>query len=186
MTLAVVRSLGTARRLRSPQELEDFEQELADQYALAMAAAGVTDRHVAYDRSVVFEFIRFLGRPVWVTEPEDADRYLAWLRRTRGQAKTTVQHKAWTLAQFFDFLIARYQGDIHALTGCVLTQPIDEYNRPAKADYGMPRVPPAEDEVHCSGHGARRCRTPASTCPRPGTTWPRRCGTAPGCGSARP
>jgi hypothetical protein len=63
VTLAVVRSLGTARRLHSAQELEDFGQELVDQYALAMAGAGVTDRHVAHDRSVLFEFIRFLGRP---------------------------------------------------------------------------------------------------------------------------
>jgi site-specific recombinase XerD len=133
--------------LRSAQDLEDFEQELVDQYALAMAAAGVSDRHVAQDRAVIFEFVRFLGGPVWATGPEDIDRYLAWLRKTRGQAKTTVQHKAWALAQFFDFLIIRYQGDIHALTGYVLTQPIDEYNRPRKADYGTPRIPPSEQEV---------------------------------------
>jgi site-specific recombinase XerD len=147
VTLAVVRSLGAARRLRSPEELEEFEQELVDQYALAMAAAGISDRHVGQDRSVLFEFIRFLGRPVWTTVPEDADRYLTYLRRDRGQAKTTVQGKAWTLAQFFDFLVARYQGDIHACTGCVLTQPIDEFNRPAKAEYGSPRVPPGETEI---------------------------------------
>jgi site-specific recombinase XerD len=147
VTLAVVRSLDTAKRLRSPDELEAFEQELVDQYALAMAAAGNSDRHVSQDRSVLFELIRFLGEPVWTTRPEDADRYLTHLRKDRGQAHGTVQHKAWTLAQFFDFLVARYQGDIHALTGCVLTQPIDEFNRPAKADYGSPRVPPNEDEV---------------------------------------
>jgi len=145
--LAVVRSLGTARRLRTPEQLEDFEQELADQYALAMAAAGVSDRHVAQDRGIVFEFARFLGEPVWTVGPEDVDRYLARLRKDRGQAKITVQHKAWALAQFFEFLIARYQGDIHALTRHVLIQPVDEYNRPAKADYGQPRVPPSEEET---------------------------------------
>jgi site-specific recombinase XerD len=147
MKLAVVRSLGTARQLRSATELEDFEQELVDQYALAMAASGVTDRHVAQDRSVIFEFVRYLGGPVWATAPDDMDRYLAWLRKTRGQAKTTVQHKAWALAQFFDFLVLRYQGDVHALTGYVVTQPVDEYNRPAKADYGAPRIPPPEEDV---------------------------------------
>ena len=147
MTLAVVRSLGSARRLRSTDELGDFEQELVDQYALAAAASGGSDRHVANDRSVVFEFLRFLARPVWTAEPEDADRYFAYLRKERGLARLTVQHKAWTLAQFFDFLIVRYQGDVHALTGCVLVQPIDEYNRPAKADYGHPRVPPSEEET---------------------------------------
>lgn len=58
-----------------------------------------------------------------------------------------MQGKAGVLAQFFDFLIARYQGDVHALTGHVLVQPIDEFNRPAKADYGSPRVPPSDPEV---------------------------------------
>lgn len=146
MGLAVVRSLGTARSVRTPQELEDFEQELVDQFSLAVAGAGATDRHVAAERAIVFELIRFLGRPVWTAEPEDADRFLVGLRR-QGRAKSTVESKARTLARFFEFVIARYQGDIHALTGCVVVQPIDEFNRPAKAAYGEARVPPAEDEV---------------------------------------
>ncbi len=147
MGLAVVRSLGTARTLRTPGELEDFEQELVDQYALAMSGGGVTDAHVAADRGVVFELIKFLGRPVWTATPEDGDRFLVWLRRERHQAKGTVQSKACTVARFFEFVIARYQGDIHALAGVVVVQPIDEFNRPAKADYGESRVPPPEDEV---------------------------------------
>lgn len=147
VTLAVVRSLGSANRLRSVSELEDFEQELVDQYAMAMAAAGITDGHVAKDRALLFSFMAFLGRPVWTATPEDADRFLTLLRRERKQARTTVQAKAWTLAQFFEFLIVRYQGDIHALTGHVLVQPIDEYNRPTKADYGVPRIPPSDQET---------------------------------------
>lgn len=146
--LAVVRSLGTARSARGIEDLDDFEQELVDQYCLAMSAAGLTDGHVAADRSVLFGFVEFLGRHVWTTTPEDADRFLVWLRRDRRQAKSTVQSKAWALSQFFEFLIARYQGDIHALTGCVVAQPIDEYNRPAKADQGSPRVPPTDAEVN--------------------------------------
>lgn len=147
MTLAVVRSLDSPRRLRTLEETQDFEQELIDQYLLAMVGAGTSDASVTQDRLVLFDFVRFLGRPVWSAEPADADRYLAELRRTRGLARSTVQSKAWTLAQFFEFLMLRYQGDIHALTGVVLCQPIDEFNRPAKADYGVARVPPAEDEV---------------------------------------
>ncbi len=49
--------------------------------------------------------------------------------------------------RLFDFLVARHQGDIHALTGVVVSQPVDEFNRPKRAEYGAPRVPPAEDEV---------------------------------------
>lgn len=76
MSLAVVRSIGSARNLRTPQELEDFEQELVDQYVLAMAGGGVTDGHIAAERAAVFELIRYLGRPVWTTTPEDGDRFL--------------------------------------------------------------------------------------------------------------
>ena len=147
MGLAVVRSMGTARSVRTPQELEDFEQELIDQYCLAVAGAGATDKHVAADRAVVFELVKFLGRPLWTAKAEDADRFLVALRRDRGQAKSTVQVKAWALSAFFEFVVARYQGDIHGLTGWVVAQPIDEFNRPVKAEYGAPRVPPASDEI---------------------------------------
>jgi hypothetical protein len=58
-----------------------------------------------------------------------------------------VGGKARTLAQFYDFLVFRYQGDIHALTGHVLVQPIDEYNRPPNSGQQIIRVPPRDDEV---------------------------------------
>jgi len=147
VTLAVIRSIDSPRRLASVEEAEDFEQELVDQYALAMIGAGISDRRVSQQRSALFDFIGFLARPVWTAQPGDADRYLGHLRRQRLLAKQTVQQRAWMLAQFFEFVIARYQGDIHALTGVVVAQPIDEFNRPSKADYGAGPVPPAAADV---------------------------------------
>ena len=147
MTLAVVRSLGSARTLRSSEELEDFEQELVDQYALALAGGGMSDRHIAADRAVLFELIEFLGRPVWTATAEDGDRFLVWLRRERRHARSTIVSKARTVARFFEFVIARYQGDVHALTGCVVAQPIDEFNRPPAPAVGAGRVPPSDVEV---------------------------------------
>ena len=147
MALAVVRSLSAPRRLLSTQEFEDFEQELVDQYLLAGVGAGITDKAVAAERAVIFEFVQFLGRPVWTAGPEDVDRFLVSQRKDVGLAHSTVQRKAWTVASFFEFLVVRYQGDIHALTGQVLVQPVDEFNRPAKAEYGAPRVPPSTAEV---------------------------------------
>ncbi|WP_207944819.1 hypothetical protein [Actinomadura rubrisoli] len=67
----------------------------------------------------------------------------------------TVYGKAITIAQFFDFVIARYQADINRLTGHVVIQPIDEFNRPSKADYGTPRVPPSTTEVQALFGGWR-------------------------------
>lgn len=147
MALAVVRSLGAPRRLDTLEEQQDFEQELVDQYLLASVGAGIGDSSVNQDRAVIFEFLRFMGRPIWTAQPDDADRFLVHQRKTLGRARLTVQHKAWSIGHLFDFLISRYQGDVQALTGCVLVQPIDEHNRPAKADYGAIRVPPSDDEV---------------------------------------
>lgn len=153
--LAVVRP-AMARRALSPQELDDFEQELVDQFALAAAAAGVTDDHISQERSVIFGFLRFLGNYLWAAQPEDVDRFLHRERKMRGLAKATIHSKAGTLARFFDFLTSRYQGEIHQLTGHVVTQPVDEFNRPAKADYGGKiRVPPAAAEVEAMFSGWR-------------------------------
>lgn len=146
MSLAVVRSLGSPRALRTAEEVEDFEQELIDQHALAMAAAGLSDRHVGNTRSVVIEFTRTLTGPVWSATCDDADRFLAQQRRA-GNSVSTRAGKAGTLALFFEFVISRYQGDIHALTGVVVEQPIDEFNRQSGASLGKVRVPPSDAEV---------------------------------------
>jgi site-specific recombinase XerD len=60
---------------------------------------------------------------------------------------STRAGKAGTLALFYEFVISRYQGDIHALTGVVVGQPIDEFNRQSGASLGKVRVPPSETEV---------------------------------------
>jgi site-specific recombinase XerD len=147
VNLAVVRPALSGQPL-SPQEFDDFEQELVDQFALAAAASGITDDYITQERSVVFAFLRFLGNYVWTAAPEDVDRFLNRERKVRGLAKSTIHSKAGTLARFFDFLSARYQGEIHNLTGHVVVQPVDEFNRPAKADYGGTiRVPPSRTEV---------------------------------------
>ena len=146
MTLAVVRTIGAPRALLTAQDVEDFEQELIDQHVLAMAAAGLSDGHVESTRAAIVEFARSLPGPVWSATCADADRFLAGQRRA-GHAVSTRAGKAGMLAMFFEFLITRYQGDIHALTGVVLEQPIDEFNRQSGATLGKVRVPPSEAEV---------------------------------------
>ncbi|MGH3185171.1 MAG: hypothetical protein ACRDOE_25145, partial [Streptosporangiaceae bacterium] len=90
MGLAVVRSIDAPRRLACPQDEEDFEQELVDQFLLAAVGAGIGDDQVSADRAIIFEFIRFLSRPVWTTKPSDVDRFLAHQRRELGRARHTV------------------------------------------------------------------------------------------------
>jgi site-specific recombinase XerD len=146
MTLAVVRNLASPRRLRTVEDVVDFAQEIVDQYALSMAAAGLTDGHIAASRAAIIEFARSLGGPLWTASVDDADRYLKALRQ-RGLANGSVYTKALHLARFYDFVVFRYQGDIHALTDCVVEQVIDEFNRPASDVYYRPRVPPSDREI---------------------------------------
>lgn len=146
MSLAVVRNIGSAAALRSDVDVAAFEQEIIDQYALAMAGSGLTDGHVAATRRVIFEFVEALNGPLWTASCGDADRFLHGQRRA-GHAPSTRAGKATMLAQFYAFVIARYQGDIHALAGWVVEQPIDEFNKPAAVVGGMARVPPSDGEV---------------------------------------
>jgi site-specific recombinase XerD len=145
--LAVVRSLGLPRRLGTAAEAEDFEQELVDQWLLAMVGAGCVDSHVRGERATIVEFVRFCGRRLWEVTPADADRYLRSARE-QGLARATVQDKAWAVARFYEFLLARHAGDIHTATGHLLVQPIDEFNRPARVDtQAGGRVPPPDEDV---------------------------------------
>ncbi|MFF4674936.1 integrase [Streptomyces sp. NPDC001279] len=94
MTPAVVRSVGTSRRLAAVQEHEDFEQEPVDQFLLAGVRAGMADSSIADDRRAIFEFARFLGRPVRTTGPEDADRFFADQHKAKRLVHSTVHSKA--------------------------------------------------------------------------------------------
>ncbi|WP_327138884.1 tyrosine-type recombinase/integrase [Nocardia sp. NBC_01327] len=146
MNLAVVRNLSSARALRTQHDVEDFEQEVVDQYAIAMAAANLSDSHIGSARAVIVEFARSLDGPLWTATCDDGDRFLAQ-QRLAGLAHSTRASKAGQLACFYDFVIRRYQGDVHALTGCVVEQPIDEYNRPRSPVYADVRVPPSNAEM---------------------------------------
>lgn len=144
--LAAVRNIDSPRALRTAEDVEDFEQEIVDQYALAMAAAGLSDGHVANTRSVIVQLARSLPGPLWSASCEDADRFLAEQRRA-GHSVSTRAGKAGVLALFFEFVIGRYQGDIQALCSVVVEQPIDEFNRQSGGSLGKVRVPPSEAEI---------------------------------------
>lgn len=146
MTLAVIRNIGSPRELRTAADVEEFEQEIVDQYALAMAAAGLSDGHVSGTRAAIIDFVRSLPGPLWAASCDDADRYLAGQRRA-GQTVSTRAGKAGSVARFYDFVISRYQDDIYGLTGVLIDQPIDEFNRQSGASLGKVRVPPSDAEV---------------------------------------
>lgn len=95
---------------------------------------------------MIIEFARSLTGSLWTATCDDADRFMAEQRRL-GNTVSTRAGKAGVLALFFDFMVSRYQGDIHALTGVVVQQPIDEFNRQSGNSMGKVRVPPSDAEV---------------------------------------
>lgn len=137
---------GADPALSSALAVEDFEQEIVDEYALAMAASGLSDGHIRGTRAVVIEFARSLTVPLWAATCVDADRFLAEQRRL-GHSVSTRAGKAGTLALFYEFVISRYQGQIRRATGVIVEQPIDEFNRQSGASLGKVRVPPSDAEV---------------------------------------
>ena len=148
MALAVVRNVGAPPGLRSEQDIDDFEQEIVDQYALAMAAAGLTDGHIAGTGAVVVR----VRRASWAGR--------CGLRRSMtptgswpicAEPWPGAQHggqQGWACRAFYDFLIARYQGDIHA-PDRPRARPADRRVQPAGQGRrtAAARVPPADDEV---------------------------------------
>ena len=52
MALSVVRSVEAIHQLLTAQDIEDFEQELVDQYLLAAVGAGFGDQRVSAEFAV--------------------------------------------------------------------------------------------------------------------------------------
>ena len=77
---------AAARALLTPTAVEDLEQEIVDEQALAMAAAGLSDGYIGSTRAVIIEFARSLPVPLWAATCQDADRFMAAQRRRSGAA----------------------------------------------------------------------------------------------------
>ncbi|WP_067480092.1 tyrosine-type recombinase/integrase [Nocardia amamiensis] len=145
MALAVVRDLGTARPPAGPEELAAFETDVLAGFVLARASAGLADGTIRGDMSHLEQIRNSFGRPLWEMRPADADAYFGRVVRSASQG-TRLAH-AQSLSTFFDFLEMRYRAELHAMTGTVITSPLDEMNRPrGRAEIGL-RIPPVDAEI---------------------------------------
>lgn len=143
--LSVVRDIRGPRSVGNAAEAEDYQQNLLAEYVLARSAHGVTDATVRGDLAAVTEFLAWAEVWAWEVEATHADRFLATAQKDR--AVKTRQVKATRIAGFYAFLELRYQGEIHALTGRVVTSPIDAVNRPVHTGEFAVRVPPSAVEL---------------------------------------
>ncbi len=141
MALGVVRDLRSPRSLDAPGEAAAYQEHLMAEYVLARLAHGVTDGTIRGELTAVEQFLEHAGVFAWEIEPAHADRFLG--QAQRHQAPETRRGKAGAIDLFFRFLEARYRGEIHELTGRVVTSPIDACNRPRHSGDFHVRVPPS-------------------------------------------
>ncbi|MFF1594797.1 tyrosine-type recombinase/integrase [Streptomyces sp. NPDC058286] len=116
-----------------------------DEFVLALAARGATDRWVGQQAAWVGELLAFAGCPVWGVRPVHVDGWLA-LARGRGVGASSRAQMAQAVGHFYAFLQARHGLLVRELTGGPVVQPVDEFNRPRRVA-AVVRVPPSAGEV---------------------------------------
>jgi hypothetical protein len=95
---------GSPRRLGPAEDEAGYERELVGRYLLAWVGVGIGDSTASGDRSTLFEFIRFRGRPVFTGRPADVDRFLGAQRR-QGRVALIVRRQAWCIGKFFTWSV---------------------------------------------------------------------------------
>jgi site-specific recombinase XerD len=145
LELAVVRDLREVRAPVGAEELAAYETDVLAGFVLARASAGLADGTIRGDVSNLEQIREWFGRPLWEMQPADADGYFGQV--LRRAAAGTRHARAAALMTYFEFLEARHRVELHALTGRVVTCPIDEMNRPRGRKEARLRIPPRAEEV---------------------------------------
>ncbi|MFE6946032.1 tyrosine-type recombinase/integrase [Streptomyces chartreusis] len=117
-----------------------------DEFVLALAARGVTDKWVGQQQAWVRELLAFAGSAAWAVTPADVDGWLA-AARARGAGTQTRAQMAHTIHRFYSFLQTRYAPEVEAVTGRPVVQPVDEFNRPRLLARASVRILPSAEEV---------------------------------------
>jgi integrase/recombinase XerD len=131
--------------LTTAEDARAYQEHLLAEFVFARAAHGVLDATIRQDVAAVEEFLNWAGIWAWEVEPSHADRFLS--QAQQGRAVATRRGKATNIDTFYRFLELRYRGEIHQLTGCIVSPPIDAINRPTHTGDFSVRVPPSSRDL---------------------------------------
>ncbi|MET9412542.1 hypothetical protein ABZX90_43645 [Streptomyces sp. NPDC002935] len=101
-----------------------------DEFVLALAARGVTDRWVVQQRVWVEQLLAFAACPVWEVQPGDVDGWLV-AARGRGTGPQTRGLMAQAVYRFYAFVETRYGAWVREAAGRRVVCPVDEFAPPA-------------------------------------------------------
>lgn len=117
-----------------------------DEFVLALAARGATDRWAGQQQAWVRELLAFAGGSVWEVRSADVDGWLA-RARDRGAGTQTRREMAQAVHRFYAFVEARHGRLVQEVTGRSVPRPVDEFNRPRRLAQVGVRIPPSAREM---------------------------------------
>ncbi len=140
-----MRDLAAARAPVGPEELAAFETDVLAEFVLARSSAGLADSTIRSEIGQLDQVRGWFERPLWEMSPPDADAYFG--RVLRGASSALRLARAQAITTYFAFLELRHAAQLHALTGRVVSCPLDEVNRPRGAKQAKLRIPPSDTEI---------------------------------------
>jgi integrase/recombinase XerD len=110
-------------------------------FEASQVARGFSQTSMDNGSGVLERFLTACGRPAWDVTREDVDRVVAGLS-AQGLAASTRRGYVQAFKAFHAFLVARKAGEIEAVFGVRLVNPVDEFNAARHVGADSPSVSP--------------------------------------------
>jgi integrase/recombinase XerD len=110
-------------------------------FEASQVARGFSQASMDNGSGVLERFLTACGRPAWDVTREDVDRVVAGLS-AQGLAASTRRGYVQAFKAFHAFLVARKAGEIEAVFGVRLVNPVDEFNAARHVGADSPSVSP--------------------------------------------
>ncbi len=111
----------------APPDPYAYQARCIEDYQASQAARGFSTLTIDNGTATLERFLTACGRPAWEVTCADIDRVVGGLAAV-GMATSTRRGYVSVFKGFFTFLLARKAGEIEALFGVRLVDPVDEFN----------------------------------------------------------
>lgn len=130
-----------AAAVAAPPDPVAYQTRCIEDYQSSQAARGFSTLTIDNGTATLERFLAACGRPAWEVSCEDIDRVVGGLAQL-GMATSTRRCYVSVFKGFFGFLLTRKAGEIEALFGVRLVDPVDEFNAARHVGTDSPEVTP--------------------------------------------
>ncbi|MCD5422482.1 tyrosine-type recombinase/integrase [Rhodococcus pyridinivorans] len=131
-----------------PTDPVQFQRDCVDAFVTSRVVRGFSAVTIENESGVLDRMLAALAKPVWEATADDVDRVVGAMAAD-GLAASTRRGYVQALSSFHRFLVTRRAGEIEALFGVRLVNPIDEFNasRHVGIDSAQQLPPPSVERV---------------------------------------